>query len=178
MYNFITDLFFASALMLLYFIQDSFRPFHSQYGCWSHGWQDGWNWSRAVGLSPSWLDHLQELVQTWGRLRHARTLCYGGSGCLLGYSTCWSLCMGNTTTWEPTKCLSGYCVCVRFHAGVSECNNVTGWSMGSFFKGSPQWFTREKATRVLYTCRQVNKRDMQSPVPTLCDLPIVHKWGK
>lgn len=82
---------FVKVLMCLYFIQDPFRPLHSQHGCWSHGWQDGWDWSRAAGISPSWLDHLQELVQTWGRLRHTGTLCHGGSGSLLGYSTCWSL---------------------------------------------------------------------------------------
>lgn len=142
---------FVSALMLLYFIQDSFRPFHSQYGCWSHGWQDGWNWSRAAGLSPSWLDHLQELVQTWGRLRHPRTLCYGGSGSLLGYSTCWSLCMSNSNIWEPTNCLSGYCICVRFHADGSECNRCGGLKHGKLL---------QRVTPVVYK-REGNKSCLQ-----------------
>lgn len=88
---------FVKVLMCLYFIQDPFRPFHSQHGSWSHGWQDGWDWSRAAGISPSRLDHLQELVQTWGRLCHTGTLCYGGSSGLLGYSTCWSL----VCAWIP-----------------------------------------------------------------------------
>lgn len=121
---------FVHALMCLYFIQDPFRPLHSQYGCWSHGWQDGWDWSRAAGVSPSWLDHLQELVQTWGRLCHTRTLCYGGSGSLLGYSTCWSLCMCNVGIWAPTNWLKTALYLYWVLCWLSGCNEFDGLKHG------------------------------------------------
>lgn len=59
---------------------DPVGSLYPQHGGRSNRRPDCWNHRGTDGLPPPRLDHLQELVPARRRLRHARTLRYGGSG--------------------------------------------------------------------------------------------------